>query len=107
MHHRKHMSRDHYPDSPVAQTARTYSKHMSRDRYLLLCDDTADTENKASSIAACWTLFTELLPDNALMKSVKFVCMFVCTNVCIVCMYERKYIGLSRCICGRTSGWNV
>jgi hypothetical protein len=40
MHHRKHMSHDHYP---------------------LLCDDTAVTD-----IAACWTVFTELLRGNAL-----------------------------------------
>jgi hypothetical protein len=49
MHHRKHMSRDHSP---------------------LLCDVTADTENTASSIVVCWTMFTELLPGNVLIKSV-------------------------------------
>jgi hypothetical protein len=48
MHHRKHMSRDHY----------------------LLCDVTADKENTASSIVACWTALTELLPDDAFIKSV-------------------------------------
>jgi hypothetical protein len=42
---------------------------MSRDHYLLLCDVTADTENTASSIVACWTVFTELLPGNAVIKS--------------------------------------
>jgi hypothetical protein len=26
-----------------------------------------DIENTASSIVACWTVFTELLPDNALI----------------------------------------
>jgi hypothetical protein len=52
MHHRKRMPRDHH------------------DHYLLLCDVTADTENTASSIVACWTLFTELLPGNTLIKSV-------------------------------------
>jgi hypothetical protein len=40
------------------------------DRYLLLCDVTVDTKNTASSIVACWTVFTELLPGNALIKSV-------------------------------------
>jgi hypothetical protein len=43
---------------------------MSRDRYLLLCDVTMDTGNTSSSIVACWTMFTELLPGNALIKSV-------------------------------------
>jgi hypothetical protein len=28
------------------------------------------TENTASSIVACWAVFTELLPGNALIKSV-------------------------------------
>jgi hypothetical protein len=70
MHHRKYISRDHYPTSPLAHAARTYSKHMSPDRHLLLCDVTADTENTASFIVACWTVITELLPGNALTKSV-------------------------------------
>jgi hypothetical protein len=48
-HHRKHMSRDHHPP---------------------LRDVTAGTETTASSIVACWTVFTELLPGNALIKSV-------------------------------------
>jgi hypothetical protein len=48
-HHRKRMSRDHHPP---------------------LRDVTVDTENIASSIVACWTVFTELLPCNALIKSV-------------------------------------
>jgi hypothetical protein len=30
----------------------------------------ADIENTASSIVACWTVFTELLPGNELIKSV-------------------------------------
>jgi hypothetical protein len=47
-----------------------HRKHMSRDHYLLLYGDTADTENTASSIVVCWTVFTELLPGNALIKSV-------------------------------------
>jgi hypothetical protein len=69
MYHRKHMSRDHYPASPLAHAARAYNKHMSRDRYLFLCDVTADTKNTVSSVVACWTMFTELLPGNALIKS--------------------------------------
>jgi hypothetical protein len=41
---------------------------MSRD-HPPLCDVTADREN-AVSIALCWTVFTELLPGNALIISV-------------------------------------
>jgi hypothetical protein len=47
-----------------------HRKHMSRVHYLLLCDDAADMENTASSIVAYWTVFTELSPGNALIKSV-------------------------------------
>jgi hypothetical protein len=47
-----------------------HRKHMSGDHYLLLSDVTADTENTASSVVACWTVFTEPLPCNALIKSV-------------------------------------
>jgi hypothetical protein len=47
-----------------------HRKHMSHDHYPLLCDVTADTENTASSIVSCWTVFTEILPDNALIKSI-------------------------------------
>jgi hypothetical protein len=61
MYYSKHMSRDHYPASPLVPAARIYSKHMSHNRYLLLCDATADTENTAS-IVPCWTVFTELFP---------------------------------------------
>jgi hypothetical protein len=43
---------------------------MSRDHHPPLRDVTADTENTASSIVACWTVFTELLPGNELIKSV-------------------------------------
>jgi hypothetical protein len=31
-----------------------------------------DMENTASSIVARWTVFTELLPDNELIKSVQY-----------------------------------
>jgi hypothetical protein len=31
-----------------------------------------DTENTASSIVACWTMFTELLPDNALISPLQY-----------------------------------
>jgi hypothetical protein len=43
---------------------------MSRDHHPPLRDVTANTDNTASSIVACWTVFTELLPGNALIKSV-------------------------------------
>jgi hypothetical protein len=42
---------------------------MSRDQPPLR-DITADMENRASSIVACWIVFTEVLPGNALIKSV-------------------------------------
>jgi hypothetical protein len=35
----------------------------------LFCSD--DIENTASSIVACWTVFTELFPGNAFIKSFK------------------------------------
>jgi hypothetical protein len=52
---------------------------MSRDHNPSLRDVTANTENTASSIVACWTVFTEPLPGNALIKSVNnnFVCSYV------------------------------
>jgi hypothetical protein len=50
----QHMSLDNCQRSPLAHAARTYSKHTSRDSYLLLCDVTADTENTASCIVARW-----------------------------------------------------
>jgi hypothetical protein len=43
---------------------------MSRDHHPPLRDVTADTESTAFSVVACWTVFTELLPGNALIKSV-------------------------------------
>jgi hypothetical protein len=54
-HHRKHMKRDHPP----------------------LRDVTANTENRSSSIFAGWTMFTELLPGNALIKSVTIYTSFI------------------------------
>jgi hypothetical protein len=43
---------------------------MSHDHHPPLRDVTSDLENTASSIVACWTVFTELFPGNALIKSV-------------------------------------
>jgi hypothetical protein len=47
-------------------------KHISRDRYpaSLLAPRSDLQKNTASSTAAYWTVFTELLPGNALIKSV-------------------------------------
>jgi hypothetical protein len=53
-----------------------HSKHMSRDHYSPLRDVTADKENKAS-IAARWTVFTEVLFGNALIKSVTITIQFI------------------------------
>jgi hypothetical protein len=52
MHHKKHMSRDHHPS---------------------LHDVTADMEKTAYPIVACWIVFVELLPGNALIKSDKIL----------------------------------
>jgi hypothetical protein len=42
----------------------------------LLCAD--DTENTASSIDACWTVFTDQLPGHALIKSVTVLfCLYL------------------------------
>jgi hypothetical protein len=67
MHHGKHMSRDHYPPRG---------------------DVSADTENTASSIVACWTVLTELLPANTLTKSVTLCytnILFTVSVHCLVC----------------------
>jgi hypothetical protein len=53
---------------------------MSRDHHLPLFVVTADTESTASSIAACWALFTELLPGKALIKSVTV--LYSLRNIC-------------------------
>jgi hypothetical protein len=46
---------------------------MSRD-HPPLRDITADMEDPAASIVGRWTMFTELSPVNALIKSVKILC---------------------------------
>jgi hypothetical protein len=46
---------------------------MSRDHRQPLRDVTADMENTATSTVACWTVYAELLPGNALIKSVKIL----------------------------------
>jgi hypothetical protein len=47
-----------------------HRKHVSRDHHSPLRDVTVDMENTAFPTVACWTVFTELLPGNALIKSV-------------------------------------
>jgi hypothetical protein len=55
-HHRKHMSLDYHP--PPRDVA-------------------ANTGNTVSSTVACWTVFTELLPGNALIKPLTIRIYFV------------------------------
>jgi hypothetical protein len=43
---------------------------VSRDHNPPVRDVTADEEHTVSSVVACWTVFAELLPNNALIKSV-------------------------------------
>jgi hypothetical protein len=50
---------------------------MSRDHCLLLCDVATDLENTASSIVACSTVFTELLPRKVLTKSVTLLLLLL------------------------------
>jgi hypothetical protein len=64
----KHTLRDRYPASLLARRSdleKTF--HVITIHY---CDVIADTENTVSSIVACCTVFTELLPGNSLFKSV-------------------------------------
>jgi hypothetical protein len=55
---------------------RPHRKHVSRVRLRVHWSVSStgrgadDIENTASSIFACWTVFTEMLPGNALLKSV-------------------------------------
>jgi hypothetical protein len=39
--------------------------------------DADDIENMASCVAACWTVFTELLPGSTFIKSVTVFCQCV------------------------------
>jgi hypothetical protein len=50
----------------------TVNIHISRDRYpaSLIGASVGSTENTAFCIVACWTVFTELLPGNAMIKFV-------------------------------------
>jgi hypothetical protein len=79
-----------------------HRKHMSRDQHLPLRDVNADTEDTASSTIACWTVFTELLPGNALIKSVTIYvyihrhtqfCIELLVNTCFFttgCMFRHR-----------------
>jgi hypothetical protein len=55
----------------MAQT-RQKARHMSDCKFIGLFTGTGccadDTESAASSIVACWTVFTDLLPGNVLIK---------------------------------------
>jgi hypothetical protein len=59
-----------------------HRKRKSRDNHPSLRDVTADTGNTTSSIVACWTVFTELLPGNALIKSVKIYIYIYYMKLC-------------------------
>jgi hypothetical protein len=51
--------------------------------YPLLCDVTTDSEITVSSIVACWTVFAELLPGNALIKSVTvYIIYLIAHDIC-------------------------
>jgi hypothetical protein len=55
----------------TAERTWTYCKHISRDRYPgNLLARRSDLQKTTYSTVACWTVFTELLPGNALIKSV-------------------------------------
>jgi hypothetical protein len=55
----------------AAERTWSYSKHISRDRYpAIQLSRRSVLQKTASSIAVCWTVFTELLPGNVLIKSV-------------------------------------
>jgi hypothetical protein len=41
-------------------------------------------ENTASSIVASWTVFTELLPDNALIKSVTIYSFSILSKLTLI-----------------------
>jgi hypothetical protein len=47
-----------------------------------------DIENIASSIVACWTVFTELLPVNALIKSVTLLLLLLLFFFVFVGFYQ-------------------
>jgi hypothetical protein len=66
---------------------------MSRDHHLPLRDVTADTKNTISSIVACWNVFTELLPDKALIKSLtKFTHSYTHTFIQYTCCFSLKCV---------------
>jgi hypothetical protein len=54
---------------------------MSSDHHPPLRDVTADTGNTASSVVGCWTVFTELFPGNALIKSVTIIIIISTMNL--------------------------
>jgi hypothetical protein len=68
--------RKHSPS--IVAWRRPHRKHVLRVRLWVHWSVTStgrgadDTENTASSIVACWAVFTELLSGNALMKLVEY-----------------------------------
>jgi hypothetical protein len=61
--------------------------------------DADDIENTASPIVACWTVFTELLPGNALLESVTYdhddvimTLIHLCNEICIVLLVYFPFI---------------
>jgi hypothetical protein len=79
----------------AAERTWTYSKQISRDRYpASLLARRSDLEKTASSIVACSIVFTELLPGNALIKSVTI--LWVRFHIWIKCS---RHILILRVIC--------
>jgi hypothetical protein len=66
--------REHSPS--IVAWSRPHRKHLSRVRLRVHWSVTSigrgaeEVKNTTSSIVACWTVFTELLPGNSLIKSV-------------------------------------
>jgi hypothetical protein len=57
-------------DGPGSRVGRSGEENTYHVITIHRCEVTADTENTASSIFACWTVFTELLPGNVVIESV-------------------------------------
>jgi hypothetical protein len=67
----KYISRDHYPASLLVRLLDLQKTHHVISVHC--CDITTDTEITASSIVACWIVFTDLLPGHALIKSITII----------------------------------
>jgi hypothetical protein len=81
-------------------------KHMSRDHHPQLRDVTSDMENTASSTVACWTVFTELLPGNAPVKSVTIFNYF--SLICLLSWWlELELMQKNFTLCDHDKGYEV